>query len=218
MTRGELRNLVLSWLDDPDAGYFTVSQVNTWLNNAQLETQKQLIQAGQNWYMVCAETNTAQYVNCYALPSDFLKSHRLQVITGGSYPQEDLRTLVPITPMEMASNATLIGLPAAYFLKKNAIVFSPLPDRAYPIRMLYSYRVTPMTSDTEEPDVPEQYHEYLACLATKDGFLKDNRDPSQVEQKIAEYKALFKQDAQDRNEDIPRSVRVTQDWSSEYLY
>jgi hypothetical protein len=120
--------------------------------------------------------------------------------------------------MEMAGNSTLIGLPAAYFLKKNAIVFSPLPDRAYPLRLLYSYRVSPMTSDTEQPDAPEQYHEFLALLATKDGFLKDNRDPSQIINKIDDYLKLFKQDAQDRNEDTPRMVRITQDWSSEFLY
>lgn len=216
MTRGELRNLVLTWLNDPDAGYFTIPQVNLWLNNAQREVQKELLQAGQNSYLSCAQTSTIQYADCYALPADFLKIHKFEVVLSGVSPNENSMILVPRTPMEI-SGIQGPGTPQCYFLKKDCAVLKPIPDNAYVIRMLYSYRVSDMTNDNQEPDAPEQYHELLACYATKDGFLKDGSDPSQIEKKIGSYLTLMRQDAQDRTEDVPRMVRFTQDWNLDYL-
>ncbi len=58
MTRAQLSSLVVSWLDDANQGYFTPSNVNTWLNLAQRQVQMRLLQAGNNWYMKPAETLT----------------------------------------------------------------------------------------------------------------------------------------------------------------
>jgi hypothetical protein len=67
-----------------------------------------------------------------------------------------------------------------------------------------------MTQDTDQPDVPVQFQEYSALLATRDGFLKDNRDFSQFQGKISEYQALMHQDADQRNIDAPRSIVMTE--------
>lgn len=217
MTRGQLRNLVLSWLNDPDAGYFTIPEVNLWLNNAQKEVQKKLLQAGQNWYLTCAQTQTAINQDCYALPVDFLKVQKFEIVLSGTSPNENTAILLPGTPMEV-SGIQGPGTPQRYFFKKDCAVLKPIPTQVWTIRMLYSYLVQDMTNDNEEPDAPTQYHELLACYATKDGFLKDGSDPSQIEKKIAAYLELMAQDAQDRTEDVPRMVRSTEDWNLDYLW
>ena len=44
MTFVELQVLTSTWLDDVNNGYFTLPQIKQWLNNAQLETQKLVVQ------------------------------------------------------------------------------------------------------------------------------------------------------------------------------
>jgi hypothetical protein len=46
----------------------------------------------------------------------------------------------------------------------------------------------------------------LAILATLDGFLKDQRDPSAFMAKRDKYLELMKQDAEERQVNLPRQV------------
>jgi hypothetical protein len=55
--------LMLSWLDDPNAGYFSASDTLAWLNQAQREVQKQLILAGENWYVKPVETLNCSFAS-----------------------------------------------------------------------------------------------------------------------------------------------------------
>ena len=221
MTFLEIQDLVLTWLDDADAGYFTRPQVRRFVNNALRETQKQLIQSGESWYLKCVQTNTIANKDAYALPADFLKLHRLEIITSGDGTQiQDAKAvLLPMTPMESTSVPTGPGTSSVYYLKKNCLVLKSVPDRSYPIRLLYSYAASDMVIDTEIPDVPVPYQEYLAVLATIDGFMKDQRDASQfLAGKKSSYETLMKQDANNRNVDFPRSIVRTESEGFEVFF
>lgn len=213
MNFGQLQDLTLVWLDDLDAGYFTRPQIKRWLNNALHECQKQLIQAESSWYMRCVQTNTIANKDSYALPSDFLKLNRLEIYTQGSGTlPSDLSTLItPVTPVEAMSAPLGPGLSTIYYLKKDCIVLRPYPDRAYPLKLTYSYAASEMTNDNETPDVPIQFQEYLSILAARDGFLRDQRDFSGFANKIAYYETLMRQDANQRNIDAPRTIVRTED-------
>ncbi len=164
MTFLEIQNQVLTWLDDINAGYFTRPQISIWINNAQREVQKLLIQAGENYYVTCGVTETVQNYDSYALPADFYKSHKLEIVTSGSIltaaqrAQATYNILQSVTPMEAA---TIInqgpGKPAVYYLKKDCMVLRAIPDRAYPLILTYSYKVSDMVADNSTPDVPIQY-------------------------------------------------------------
>lgn len=205
MTLSSLQTLVLSWLDDANAGYFTLPQVNAWLNNAQRECQKQLIQAGENYYVQKVSSVTVVNQDSYALPSDFLKCHKLEIVMSGTGVNEQRQTLSPTTLVQI-DRITSTGVPQMYVLKKNCFIMRAIPDAAYTMYMHYSYRVADMVNSTDTPDVPAQYQEYLAVLATIDGYLKDQRDPSAMMMKKDWYLSLMKQDAQNRTVDAPRRV------------
>ncbi len=213
MTRGDLRNLVLYWLDDLDAGYFTPTQVNAWLNNAQIEVQKQLIQAGEYWYLKCATMQTVTNTDCYSLPADFLKLNRLEVMVQGQSTPNQIWSDIVDASLNEASNLNYgSGQPAVFTVGKDCLYFKPIPDQAYTVRMFYSYRVTPMTDDLNVPDVPAQYQEYIAVLAAMDGFLKDERNPSNLVGKMGYYQDMMKKDAIQRQRSQPRRVvRTMQD-------
>jgi len=221
----DLQNLCLSWLDDLNATYFTLTQLNVFINNAQREAQKQLLQAGQNWYMTSAYTYTVALQNCYTLPSDFLKLHKFDVYTQGDpgLPQSQsslntLSTLQYITPTEVNLVSQGPGCPTCYYFEKNCIVLTAVPDQVYPIQMLYTPIVSDMTNQTQAPDVPLQYHEYIAILATIDGLLKDQRDPTAFLEKKRYYEELMRQDAVERNLDSPRMIVTTESDGFSYFF
>lgn len=214
MTRLEIRTLILSWLDDTQAGYFTPAQVNVWINLAQRQVQMMLLQAGNNWYMKPVQTImvTGQYD--YVLPADFMVEHRLEVILSGTGPSEVRQPLGMITTNQQDMVSIANGTPQAYYIKKDRVTVSPPPQQGYTMRLYYSPRVVDLTGDSDTPDVPEQYMEYLAILAAYDGFIKDDRSPEILLAKKTKYEELFKQMAVDRVQDSSRQIVQTQDYDS----
>lgn len=210
MTRGEIRTLVLSWLDDVNAGYFTPDQVNVWINNAQYEVQKQLLDCGELWYMTCVTTNTVANRDSYTVPADFLKAHRLELLISGTLQtpvsSQTWSSIEPSTLNEGANYNFGTSQPEMVTVGKDCIILRPIPDNAYPIRLWYSYCVDPMNDDLNVPDVPIQYHEAIAVRAAWDGYMKDQRNPSIMDEKRKYYDDMMKKDQIQRNRSRPRRV------------
>jgi hypothetical protein len=211
MTFAQLRTLASTWLDDINNTYFTAAQVNVYLNQAQREAQKMLLNSSQDYYSKCSTTPTVIGQARYAFPSDFLKVQRLSYITQGSGDTATYQKITAITRNEQ--DVVLYqpsGAPLAYYVNKDTFAIVPTPDQVYTVHLDYSYRVADMSADGDVPDVPEDYHELIAILAARDGFLRDGRDLSPIEVKMNVYKDLMKQNAQQRTQDAPRSVVTTQ--------
>lgn len=219
MTRGELRTLALSWLDDPNGGYFTPAQMNVWLNNAQRELQKRLIDKGQNYYVQRMEGTMVAGVDTYTLPTDYKKTHKLEVLVDGTADTSSARyqLVTEVTLMELARIPPGPGIPCAVAYKRNAMILRPYPQQAYTMFLHQSYQVADMTSDADIPDVPADYAEYIAIRAALDGFMKDQREPSQfVLDKKKEYEDMLTIDSQKRDVSTPRMVRMVDegDWGN----
>lgn len=219
MNRAALQELCWSWLDDPNHTYFTPAQINVWLNNGLRELQKQLIQAGDQWYTTSASSQTVMNYDTYAIPSDFLKTNKFEVVISGSPPNQVRNLLNPVTLVQIDGVSMTTGRPAAYALKKNCFIIRPIPDTVYTMYLDYTYLVSDMESDSSIPDAPLQYHEYIAVMATVDGFLKDQRDPGPfIQNKREFYLKLMKQDAIQRKNDAPRMVVSNGDSDMGYLW
>lgn len=217
MTFLELQNLVAYWLDDLNFGYFTNTQVKVWLNNAQKEVQKRLLKAGQNYYVTPVQTTLVVNQRDYVLPEDFKKLHRLALVISGTCPNESMSPISPITTNQQDLVPSGVGTPCAYFFKRDRLVLRPAPDTALVMLMDYSYLVADMVLDTDIPDVPNSYVELIALLAAQDGFLKDGRSSEILTQKLKTYELEMDQDAQERNQDVSRSVVETGN-SADYGY
>lgn len=211
MTRAELRTLILEWLDDVNAGYFTTATVNTWINNAQREVQKKLLEAGDNYYLETVQTSTVASQADYVIPDDFVKLHRLELILSGTGVNENRLQLNPITLNQQFDYGNGLGTPIAYALKKNRLTLFPTPDQVYTLRLYYSPRVADMNSDSDIPDVPEDYQELIAIEAAFNGFIKDDRSPAVLIDKQAKYIQQLKQTSEDRKQDRSRRVIETDD-------
>lgn len=217
MTFLEIQDLALSWLDDPSAGYFTRPQIRTWVNNAHREVQKLLLNSSEDYYTKCARTSTVAGQSQYQLPPDFVKLQRLSFIYDGSGDNARYQRIFPITRNEQdLVNINQTGDPQSFFFNKDTLTLVPTPNRGVVLHLDYTYRVSDMTADGDEPDVPEDYHEFLAILCARDGFLKDGRDFGPIERKLAYFEEMLKQNAEQRNQDSPRYVVATQQGFGSY--
>lgn len=217
MTRAEIRTLMRSWLDDASGGYFDDSTCNTWINLAHRQLQMLLLQAGQNWYEKPAETLTVRGQADYVLPSDFVTEQRLEIVQSGTAENEIRQKLIEVTTNQQDFVPISLGLPNYYTIRKDRFTVYPTPDAAYTIRLYYSPLVSDLGADSDVPDVPEQFMEYVAVLAAYNGFIKDDRPPQNLTAKMAQFEMLLKQMAADRTQDAPRSVVICNDYDSGLL-
>lgn len=210
MTRLELENLVADWLNDPNKTYHTAAKIQTRLQNALQVLQFLLIDAYQDFYTKCASTALVANQERYKVPSDFLKVRLLEVHMSGSGDTADKQ---PITPMDLTQKplAGRSGEPTHYFLTKNHIHLRPIPTTVRALEMNYIYRVGEMLTDNSEPDAPEEYHEFLAILASEDGMIKDGADIAALLRKKDEYEKRIGIMAANRKPDGARMITATRD-------
>ena len=194
-------------VDDLNFSYFTTAQVQFWLNNAQREVQKKLLQTAGNWYMIRLNTPTVQNQSDYVLPTNFLKVHRAELVLSGTPPNEVKGPIDFVTPNEIDQLPPGPGTPSCAYIIQNTMSIYPAPDTAgQTIRIYISYLVADMVNPTDTPDVPYQYEELIPLLAARDAFIKDQRDPAPLDQKIAYYDEMMKRDAEQR--DISKGRRI----------
>lgn len=179
------------------------------LNLAAKELQKRLISANKQYYSTCVTTTALKGQNMYSLPSDFIQILRLDYITEGSGTTASHQKILPITPNQQDLLTDTQGPPQYYYFQGNNIILAPTPDATYTLDMLYSYFIADMVSGTDIPDAPQQFHEYIAVLATRDCLIKDARPLAPIETKLADFEKLLKEIAVQRNADAARMVVKT---------
>lgn len=211
MTLAELKTRVSVLLDDLQFGYHTEAQVTTYINDAQKEVQKYLIQAGQNWYLKCKQASLVAGACEYYLPADLLKINRLEIVTSTSNGVDTTYTLEPITLNQQSLLPQQTSNPMGYVVSKNKIKLFPVPNTTNTIKLTYSYRVADLTLDTDSADVPEEFVEMISLLAFKTGALRDDRNTNQIDGKIAMYLTSLKQAAADRVQQKARRIVITGD-------
>ena len=210
MNLSQLQTFVSVQLDDLNKTYFTAAQITVYLNNACREVQKLLLGANQNYYVKCVVTPLVSGQQSYALPQDFLQLNRLDIITNGTGANQTYYPVAPITINQQDMVATYsAGDPSYYFIQKNRLMLYPWPQTAYTLRLRYSYLIPNMVNESDVPDVPEQYHESVGYIACIDGLLRDGRDASFFLRKREELIERLKEDADERNKDVSRSIVVT---------
>lgn len=212
MTLGDLKTLVYDYVDDPARGYFTESVVTLRLNLALWELQKRMISANKEYYTVCRKTDTVAGQQEYVLPTDFYQLVRLEWYNTGTSATALSNPILPMTPNQRDLLVSKNGDPQYYTLSKYPtnktylLNIWPIPDRIVEMHLEFNYLAAFMSGDADEPDVPDQFAEYIAVLATRDCLIKDGRPLAPIESKLAHYEELLKQIAVQRQADAPRMV------------
>lgn len=211
MTVGEIKAYVWSMVDDLNGDYFTSPEVLRYINQMQQEVQKLLIQSGNNWYVIIDQTqSTVINQGNYTVPTDFLKMNRIELVQNPGV--NETRYSIQSIPLSQKDAICFDSDVAGFYLLKNTLWFSPFPTTVKTIRLYYTYRIPPVAVDADIPDVPLQYHEYLADRVAEICFLKDGRDASFIRAKCMSTEQDLKNDAIERNQDhASRVVSVDED-------
>jgi hypothetical protein len=211
MTRLQLENLIAIWLNDPEKTFFSPSTIQTRINLAQKVLQAILIDSYQDRYTVCVTAPTIINTGRYLLPTDFRKMRRLEILTAGS---GDTGTYRKIDPMDLNGQDLLVqgaGVPKNYFIVRNHIYLRQVPNQVWTMHMNYIYRVADLTLDADVPDIPDEYHEFLAILAVRADLIQDGADINPILELKKEYEEKIRQDAANRKPDGARMITATRD-------
>lgn len=198
-------------VDDPNGDYFTATEVLRYINQMQAETQKLLIQAGNNWYIkIDATESTVINQGNYTVPSDFLKMNRIELVQNPG--TNETRYAIQSITLNQKDSICFDSDVAGFYLLKNILWLSPFPTTVKTIRKYYTYRIADVAIDADIPDVPLEYHEYLADRVAETCFLKDGRDPGFIRARCMQVEEFLKRDSIERNQDhASRVVIVDED-------
>jgi hypothetical protein len=187
----DLQNLVALWVDDVNFGRHSQSSIQTYLNNALYEVQRKLIKAHDAYYYTCSYTSLVANQVEYILPDDFLALHDIWLVLSGTAPNEETLPLEYIAPSERHNFITQSTTPTNFWIKQDRVMLVPPPDSALTLEILYSYLVDPMSASSDVPDVPTQFHEYIAIIAAYNCYLRDDKVPALLKEKRMNYEALL---------------------------
>lgn len=213
MTLLELRQLVSGYVDDVDNGYFTTSDVDTYLNLAMQEVQKLVLQAFEDMWIKCVETTIFINQIDYQLPEDFKKLNRLDIVIQPGTPQNEITnqlTKITRNQQNAVNNANYNnGYPTVYYFTNNSLTIRPVPTTQVTMRMNYTYSIPDMVLDSDSPDIPKEYQDFGAVLAAITCLTRDGRLSQTLIDKKNYYEKQIKRDAEQRNIDSPRTVVQT---------
>lgn len=211
MTRLQLENLVAQWLNDPNKTYYSASSIQTRLNLAQRTLQTMLVDAYQDFYTICVATSTVVNQSRYKIPSDLRKIRRIELLLSGS---GDTGKYQKVEPADLNNKDLLpsgAGTPTIYYLLKNYIYLKSAPSQTWTMHMDYIYRVADIAADADSPDIPEDYHEFLAILAVRADLIQDNRNVAQLLELKKDYEMRIERDTNTRKADGARMINPSAD-------
>lgn len=216
MTVAEIKAYVRSLVDDEAGGYFTDADLLRFINQSQQETQKRLVMSGNNWYTKIDTSNTTVLNQAnYSLPSDFLKMQRIEVVTNPG-TTENRYTLSSVT-LNQKDMGYQDSDSLSYYLVKSTLYLAPPPKTAgRTLRLYYVYRIADVANDSDTPDVPVEFHEYLANLVALRCFLKDGRDASFIVRMTEMVEKQLDAEAIERTQDHASTVVIADENTQVY--
>jgi hypothetical protein len=99
----------------------------------------------------------------YGLPSDLLEIIKVRDVTNGrQIKKTDYRE---DADKWIREDSTYESMPLHYLRYRNFIRLEPIPDDVYTIQLFYKAGVVALSDDTDEPVVPDTWHEGIIKLA-----------------------------------------------------
>jgi hypothetical protein len=138
--------------------------VKVWLNSAQ---QTAVIQSEFRSQETTDSFSTEANVASYALPSDFSRFIDF-------YNTETHESLSSLGVKDYDELSTSTGRPYSYVALGSNLSLYPTPDGIYPLAMRYWKLPADMVADSDEPEIPAQYHDLLIAYAMNKAYLREN--------------------------------------------
>jgi hypothetical protein len=191
-----LRTQCKTEADMVNSSFVSDNEWNTWINRGTQEVYGLVVQVYGNDYFTQSPSTgftitTDGLTQFFALPTDFFKLLGVDLLISapGQY-------------------ATLKEFP---FQERNrlSIANNATPLAGQIVRLLYVPRFAGLTVDADTiPDALSMngWSEYIIAWACRQAMMKEESDPSQFSQRVAELKARIESEAEDRDAGNPARV------------
>lgn len=223
MTLIEVINAARSILNEPldparsfpdnTSSFWTDGTLTTYHNLVQSEIQNELIGSFENFFVTQTTISMIGGVANYALPTDCIQIVRV----------EDLRSNptdpIEVEPVTISSRSLRVGPLSlqntnddGYYIVGTRIFFGETPTTSFAsaVRLFYVQRLSDITSSTSTSEIPIEYHQLLVWGIVKYALLQQQADTTRADVEYEKLIAKMRKQAEDRQIQRPRRVRVNQ--------
>lgn len=200
MNRGTIRSQIRSLIDQPyeaPQGSFLNTELNDYINVAQVNVQTKLIQFIPWYFRKTKEFSTTANKGEYDISSDigitdFLLFEEILWNKSGERPQP---ITGPIDPDQIYDYVKVggIGEPKIWgYEERGKIFLKKIPDAVYPYKAYYFEEIPDLNHDSSDtspdvatPHLPKQAHPLISLEAILLCGIKDEEITTDVENKLA---------------------------------
>lgn len=220
ITLAQLKSQARDRADMANSQFVSDSELVNYINGSIAELHDLLIAAYDNDYFITEYTfSTVSGTDSYALPADFYKLRAVDSRVGA----DQWFTLQPFNFNERNSKNELLSYLAygnnfRYRIMGSDLVFSPVPQGVYNIKLWYIPVATKLSSDSDTLNDLNQFSEYVIVDAAIKMANKEEADVSVLAAQKAELKRRIEVMAQNRNADKSESVSDIYAENLDYLW
>ena len=179
------------------------SLLNDFINEAIAEIYDLIVQKWADYYTVSSTTSIVSGTDSYALPTDFYKLRKVEILMSGSNgdPNARWRRLRPhdLEARHLYSQYGLIAKGYRYRLQAGNIVLVPVPASAETIRMFYIPFSTRLSADGDTFDGINNYEELVIHTALLRCKRREELPTDDIEREIARLTARIRTAADGRD-------------------
>jgi hypothetical protein len=198
------------------------SDLIAWINDAYMQAIDEVIKVQPDFFNKSAMTDTVNGQREYNLPSDWTKITTVNILQNGQWtkvtPMGDAdKRFVPV--LADTDNQGFSSSDPKYYIygQKIGIIPTPVGTTANAIKIWYSYTPGTLDLDTDEPDLPEQYHRILKYLAYAN-FLDRDDEHVAAERMRNRFDALVQRMVETISEPQQDEVRRVERTQNKDLY
>lgn len=176
MNLTSLQTLARQKADEEATGYVDTDELNSYLNQGLKFIHGKIIQKHEYFFIVKGTVGNGGYitvsanVNEYALPTSMLKLIRVERRNSTDSNEGNWRKLARLNigndqindffPIREGRDQGF-----GYFIAGSKLYLRPVPSSGFDLRLWFIPRVTALSSGSDIPETPEEYHELIAEYA-----------------------------------------------------
>lgn len=184
-----LVELALSFLNDRQKKYFSEAEMKKYANLAQKDLAATITRYHKEYWLTYADTSVNGDQGYYSLPPDLVHIMGLNFLDDAT--DREHRKLVEVVfknkdfyeRLDKANAKNRVGF---YFLAGTTFKLAPEIEAGTDpasgmLRIHYVRRITDLTDNTDESEIPEQHHQLISIQMSRYAYIKLNRNNSQLE-------------------------------------
>jgi hypothetical protein len=210
MNLSEMRDRTKLYLDDTANDRFTDAQVTGLINAAKDEVQKSIDEADEGFF---SAVQTYSVVPCetsleFELVEDFKKLILAEGLYAGIDPVPAI--IVPLSERHRMHDLSTGGEPVIYLRGTKIGVVEPTFD--YTLRVWYTRRLPDLVGDTDETQIPAEYHNLLCLYAARLGLISEHAQvPPDLDKEFEQEMNRMSAHIEARQLQSPRTVRYVEE-------